>query len=44
MNEALLPIFQKAYQDFDLFLLVEPEDIERFRVTPNLHPAALKKP
>jgi energy-coupling factor transporter ATP-binding protein EcfA2 len=32
MNEALLPIFQTAYQDLDLFPLIEPEDIERFRV------------
>lgn len=32
MNEALLSIFQKAYQALDLFPLIEPEDIERFRV------------
>jgi len=32
MNEALLTIFQKAYQDLDLFPLIEPDDIERFRV------------
>jgi energy-coupling factor transporter ATP-binding protein EcfA2 len=32
MNETLLPILQKAYQDLDLFPLIEPEDIERFRV------------
>jgi energy-coupling factor transporter ATP-binding protein EcfA2 len=32
MNEALLAVFQKAYQDLDLFPLIEPEDIERFRV------------
>lgn len=32
MNEALLAIFQQAYQDLDLFPLVEPEQIERFRV------------
>jgi energy-coupling factor transporter ATP-binding protein EcfA2 len=32
MNEALLAIFQQAYQDFDLFPLIEPEDIEKFRV------------
>ena len=25
-------IFQKAYQAFDLFPLIEPEDIEKFRV------------
>lgn len=32
MDEALLKQFQQAYQDLDLFPLVEPEDIERFRV------------
>jgi energy-coupling factor transporter ATP-binding protein EcfA2 len=32
MNEALLTVFQKAYQDLDLFPLIESEDIERFRV------------
>ncbi len=32
MNEALLAIFQQAYQNLDLFPLVEPEQIERFRV------------
>jgi energy-coupling factor transporter ATP-binding protein EcfA2 len=32
MNEALLAVFQKAYQDLDLFPLIEPEEIERFRV------------
>lgn len=32
MNEARLAVFQKAYQDLDLFPLVEPEDIEKFRV------------
>ena len=32
MNEALLKVFQQAYQDFDLFPLIEPEDIEKFRV------------
>jgi len=32
MNEARLAIFQKAYQDLDLFPLVEPENIEKFRV------------
>jgi nucleoside-triphosphatase THEP1 len=32
MNEELLSVFQKAYQDLDLFPLVEPEDIERFRI------------
>ena len=29
MNEALLAQFQKAYQDLDLFPLLEPEEIER---------------
>jgi energy-coupling factor transporter ATP-binding protein EcfA2 len=32
MDQALLERFQQAYQDLDLFPLVEPEDIERFRV------------
>lgn len=32
MNEATLAIFQKAYQDLDLFPLIEPEEIEKFRV------------
>ncbi|MDX2216221.1 MAG: ATP-binding protein [Oculatellaceae cyanobacterium bins.114] len=32
MNEAILAIFQQAYQDLDLFPLIEPEDIEKFRV------------
>ncbi|PSB27794.1 ABC transporter ATP-binding protein [Stenomitos frigidus] len=32
MNEALLKVFQQAYQDFNLLPLIEPEDIERFRV------------
>jgi energy-coupling factor transporter ATP-binding protein EcfA2 len=32
MNETVLAIFQRAYQDFDLFPLIEPEDIEKFRV------------
>jgi energy-coupling factor transporter ATP-binding protein EcfA2 len=32
MNEARLAAFQAAYQAFDLFPLIEPEDIERFRV------------
>jgi len=32
MDQDLLDIYQGAYQDLDLFPLVEPEDIERFRV------------
>jgi len=32
MDQALLKQFQQAYQDLDLFPLVEPEDIEKFRV------------
>ncbi len=32
MNEATLAIFQKAYRDLDLFPLIEPEEIEKFRV------------
>lgn len=32
MNADRLAVFQKAYQDLDLFPLVEPEDIEKFRV------------
>ncbi|MEO0988084.1 MAG: P-loop NTPase fold protein [Cyanobacteria bacterium J06639_14] len=32
MNEALLEKFQQAYKDLDLFPLIEPEDIEKFRV------------
>ncbi|MEM9003557.1 MAG: AAA family ATPase [Cyanobacteria bacterium P01_F01_bin.86] len=32
MNEALLEKFQQAYKDLDLFHLIEPEDIEKFRV------------
>lgn len=32
MNEALLPIFQQAYRDLDLFPLIEPKEIESFRV------------
>lgn len=32
MNEALLTTLRKAYQAFDLFPLIEPEDIDRFRV------------
>ncbi len=32
MNEVHLAVFQKAYQDLDLFPLVEPENIEKFRV------------
>ena len=32
MNEALLTIFQQAYRDLDLFPLIEPKDIESFRV------------
>ncbi|PSR16670.1 KAP family P-loop domain protein [filamentous cyanobacterium CCP3] len=32
MDQALLERYQQAYKDLDLFPLVEPEDIERFRV------------
>ncbi|HEY9888080.1 MAG TPA: P-loop NTPase fold protein, partial [Candidatus Obscuribacterales bacterium] len=32
MDQALLAQFQQAYQNLDLFPLVEPENIERFRV------------
>ena len=32
MNEALLTIFQQAYRDLDLFPLIEPKEIESFRV------------
>ncbi|MFM7449310.1 MAG: P-loop NTPase fold protein [Leptolyngbyaceae cyanobacterium] len=32
MDETLLTTFQKAYQDFDLFPLIKPEDIDSFRV------------
>jgi energy-coupling factor transporter ATP-binding protein EcfA2 len=32
MNNALLSTFQEAYRNFDLFPLIEPEDIEHFRV------------
>ena len=32
MDAALLKTFQQAYQDLDLFPLVEPEEIEHFRV------------
>jgi len=32
MNEAVLAIFQEAYQDLDLFPLVKQEDIDKFRV------------
>ena len=32
MNEALMEQLQQAYRDLDLFPLIEPEDIERFRV------------
>ncbi|MGF1522793.1 MAG: P-loop NTPase fold protein [Leptolyngbyaceae cyanobacterium] len=32
MNEALLEKFQQAYKDLDLFPLIKPEDIEKFRV------------
>ena len=32
MNEAILATLQQAYQDLDLFPLVKPEDIARFRV------------
>ncbi|PZO39710.1 MAG: KAP family P-loop domain protein [Shackletoniella antarctica] len=32
MDQALLERFQQAYRDLDLFPLVEPDDIERFRV------------
>ncbi len=37
MDQALLERFQQAYKDLDLFPLVEPEDIERFRVDYGLH-------
>ncbi|MEO0350482.1 MAG: ATP-binding protein [Cyanobacteria bacterium P01_A01_bin.15] len=32
MNETLLGKFQQAYKDLDLFPLIEPEQIEEFRV------------
>ena len=32
MNQDLLETLQSAYRDLDLFPLIEPEDIERFRV------------
>ena len=32
MDTALMEQFQQAYKDFDLSPLLEPEDIERFRV------------
>lgn len=32
MNETLLEKFQQAYKDLDLFPLIEPEQIEEFRV------------
>ena len=32
MNPDILSAFQKAYQNLDLFPLVEPETIEQFRV------------
>lgn len=32
MNQALMEQLQQAYRDLDLFPLIEPEDIERFRV------------
>ncbi|MBE9159291.1 AAA family ATPase [Nodosilinea sp. LEGE 06152] len=32
MDQALLERYQQAYKDLDLFPLVEPQDIERFRV------------
>lgn len=32
MNETILPLFQQAYRDLDLFPLIEPEEIESFRV------------
>lgn len=32
MDQALLEQFQQAYQDLDLFPLVTPEDIQKFRV------------
>ncbi|MBE9066114.1 ATP-binding protein, partial [Leptolyngbya cf. ectocarpi LEGE 11479] len=32
MNETLLEKFQQAYKDLDLFPLIEPEQIEKFRV------------
>lgn len=37
MDQALLEQFQQAYKDLDLFPLVEPQDIERFRVDYGLH-------
>ncbi|MFQ4137405.1 hypothetical protein PGN35_013900 [Nodosilinea sp. PGN35] len=37
MDQALLERFQQAYKDLDLFPLVEPKDIERFRVDYGLH-------
>ena len=32
MDEALLERFQQVYQDLDLFPLVKPETIQKFRV------------
>jgi len=32
MNEALLAIYQQAYRDLDLFPLITPDTIEKFRV------------
>ncbi|MBD2114290.1 MULTISPECIES: ATP-binding protein [Cyanophyceae] len=37
MDQALLERYQQAYKDLDLFPLVEPDDIERFRVDYGLH-------
>ncbi|NET37287.1 MAG: hypothetical protein F6K19_35565 [Cyanothece sp. SIO1E1] len=37
MDQALLEQFQQAYQDLDLFPLIEPEDIAKFRVDYGLH-------
>ena len=33
MSAARLRLFQQAYRDLDLFPLVEPEQIEHFRVS-----------
>jgi energy-coupling factor transporter ATP-binding protein EcfA2 len=32
MTESILATFQEAYRDLDLFPLIEPKDIEKFRV------------
>lgn len=37
MDQALLEQFQQTYKDLDLFPLIEPEDIEKFRVDYGLH-------